>query len=269
MRSAFPSARRVSLAVESLEPRWVPSSSEYVTGLYTTLLHRTPQLAELNPGVAELQAGVPPGQLAQQFTTSPEFQADVVLTDYQTLLGRTAGSAEVAYWVNALRAGLTEKQLAASFLGSAEMFRTSGSDPGPWLAAVYQEVLGRAPDPSGLAYFQQALSQGRSRSEVALAILDSAEANARAVTSAFQSVLGRGPDPQGLAYWTAAVNQGLTPGGLLARLASSSEFIALKAHGVAVDAPVASGSDPLLNLGFDPGTVGSYFGNYGPPGDGD
>jgi hypothetical protein len=243
------SKRSVPLAIETLEDRCVLSASEYVGALYTTLLHRSGQPAEVAGWEAALDAGVSPGQIARQFATSPEYRTNLIETDYQTFLGRQAGPTEVAGWLGALQSGLTEQQLAAGFLASPEFFAANGNNTATWLNAVYQAVLGRpagAPEQAAVA----GIRGFQSLEAVALAVAASPEADARAVTAAFQDLLGRGPDAGGLAYWTSAVVRGLQPAQLRAQLASSAEFITLWDHGN-LNGVNSSGGVPSS----DPGSV--------------
>jgi hypothetical protein len=229
----------VALQVEALEDRRVLSTSSYVTGLYTTLLHRTPSQAEAAGWIAEINSGTAPRVVTEAFTTSPEYLTNLVVTDYKTILGRTPSPQEAAGWVTALQHGLTDLQLVSSFLASPEFFQKAGGTNSAWLNSVYQIVLNRPVDPSGQATWLQALANGASLQAVAFSIETSPESLARIVTALYEGVLGRPPDPQGFATYTAALANGLTPTALEATLASSAEYI--NAHGgldVIVHVPV-------------------------------
>src|SRR5262249_33657152 len=94
--------------VEVLETRLALSSAQYVTALYNTLLHRTPQPAEVAGQVTTLNARQDPEQLALAFTTSPEYQTDLVQSFYRTFLGRQPSPTETTGWVQQLQAGTGE-----------------------------------------------------------------------------------------------------------------------------------------------------------------
>jgi hypothetical protein len=237
-RTSFLQNRRVALQVESLEERCVPSSAEYVSGLYNSILHRNPAPAEVAGWVNVLDAGASPQEVALAFTTSQEYSANVIRAEYALFLGRQASPVEVAGWLQALQAGFGEKQVEASFLSSEEFFRQQGATASTWLKGVYNKVLGRAPDPAGLSVWSQDLVAGLSRWTVALAILDSPEADTRLVSTVYRDLLQRDPDPSGLATWVAKLQQGLSPSDLIASIASSDEFIGLTAHGL-LDMPSA------------------------------
>jgi Domain of unknown function (DUF4214) len=253
------------LQLEALEERCVPSTADYVTGLYTTLLHRNPAPAEVAGWVDALNAGASAQDVALAFTGSAEYATNAIRSDYNLFLGRQPAPAETATWLQEIQAGADEKQVEAAFLTSDEFFSRHGGSASSWLTAVYHEVLGRSPDPAGLNVWSQALQAGSSRSDVALAIVDSPEADSRLVAAAYLDILRRNPDPSGLAVWVGELQQGLTPSELAAILASSDEFIGLTANG-GLDAsvvPPVEVVDPvavpvLIDPFFDP-FLGSPF----------
>src|SRR5262249_47375581 len=152
---------------------------------------------------------------------------------YNLLLGRQPAPVEVAGWLQKIQSGADEWQIEAAFLASDEFFSRHGRSASAWLTGGYHEVLGRAPDSGGLNAWSFQLRAGISRADVALAILDSPEADSRLVTAAYMDLLRRNPDPSGLAVWVGELQRGgLTPSELAAIIASSDEFIALTAHGV-------------------------------------
>lgn len=94
-----------------------------------------------------------------------------------------------------------------------------------YVTAVYEDVLGRAPDANGLSYWSGLLDQGTAISSVAYAIAHSAEYYQNfVITPDYQRLLGRVVDASGLAYWTTQMQNGLTDQGLEADLVSSDEF---------------------------------------------
>jgi hypothetical protein len=244
-------ARSVLLQVESLEERRVLSTAAYVSALYTTLLHRAPDAAGVASWASLIDQGaLSPAQVTSDFTTSAEFRTNLIEADYQQLLGRTPQPPEVAYWLTGLENGLPEGELASLFQGSAEYFQNHGGTAAGWLAGVYQDDLGRAPDAAGEATWLAGLQNGLPRQMVAAEIAASPEALARVVTAAYQNVLGRDPDPQGLAGWTASLARGLPPSQMLAAFAASPEFI--NAQGGLGKGQ--SGGTPSSGNDFQPGT---------------
>ncbi len=96
-----------------------------------------------------------------------------------------------------------------------------------FVAAVYQDVLGRAPDVTGLAYWAALLDQGRPASSVAQSIAHSNEYYANFVIKPdFLKLFGRAAEDGAVTYWTQQMQQGLTDQQLEARLLASQEFYA-------------------------------------------
>jgi hypothetical protein len=214
------------------------------------LLARAAQPAEAAGWAGSLDQ---PQQIVQGIVASTEYHNTVVRQAYETYLGRTPAPGEVAGWSQQLQHGLGEKSLEAAFLGSAEYDADHGGTDQTWLQGLYADVLGRSPDPVGLASWGQAMQQGVSHGAVALAVLDSGEANARLVTSAYQTFLHRNPDPTGTATFGAALDQGLSPTALFADLAGSPEYRADQASSATDAASGAAAPQTSFHLQFGSG----------------
>ena len=79
----------------------------------------------------------------------------------------------------------------------------------PYVTALYQDMMGRSPDPAGLAGWTTGLSTGgMSRRTVVRGFSNSTEYRTLVITQAYRQVLGREPDPAGLASWLRAVADG-------------------------------------------------------------
>ena len=64
-----------------------------------------------------------------------------------------------------------------------------------WVNRVYQDLLGRAPDPAGLKTFVTELDKGTPRQQVATQVVSSAEYRSRVVKDLYSRSLHRAPDP--------------------------------------------------------------------------
>lgn len=96
---------------------------------------------------------------------------------------------------------------------------------GPLVAALYQDMLGRDVDPTGLAGWTQALSSGMSAGRLATLVALSEEYATTAVRQAYLDVLRREPDAGGLRNWVNAVMGGmLRPEDLRGALIASEEY---------------------------------------------
>jgi hypothetical protein len=91
------------------------------------------------------------------------------------------------------------------------------------VSTLFQGLLGRPADSSGLSYWTDLLNTGSPRTQVAQGILNSTESRGREVQILYQGLLGRAADPQGLGYWLQnAANLEQVQAGLL----GSAEFLA-------------------------------------------
>src|SRR5262249_44011586 len=103
--------------------------------------------------------------------------------------------------------------------------RGGGTNAG-FLAVLYQDALGRALDPSGLAAYSQMLGGGESRTEVALSILNSIEGSQYRVSQDYEWLLHRAADPNGLGTYTNQLAQTGREEAIVVTLLSSDECFA-------------------------------------------
>jgi hypothetical protein len=81
---------------------------------------------------------------------------------YNAALDRVPDQGGVLYWTQALASGATLPQLAAGFIASNEFQQRYASvhTNGDFVTLLYQNVLDRAPDAQGLAYWAGMLDHG-------------------------------------------------------------------------------------------------------------
>lgn len=138
---------------------------------------------------------------------------------YQAGLGRMADQEGLNYWIGSLGGGVTLEAVSSSFLGSAEYAARFGTpDSGGYVDLLYQNVLGRGPDPDGRATWLDALASGTSRAGVLNGFSESTEnkaltapllaggiwdrdENAASLARLYDTALSRLPDFAGLANW--------------------------------------------------------------------
>ena len=90
---------------------------------------------------------------------------------------------------------------------------------------LYQDLLQRPVDPSGLAYWSTALDDGSmTRQQVAAAIVASTEYKTDEIGNAYQTILGRPADAAGLTHWLGFLSSGGTIVQLEAQFYGSAEF---------------------------------------------
>jgi hypothetical protein len=95
----------------------------------------------------------------------------------------------------------------------------------PFVTALYQDVLNRAPDQTGLDYFSNLVASGTPPSEIVADFWQSAEHRGIEVDGFYQAILGRAADSAGLQYWVGRMVSGTTEETVEASLLGSNEYL--------------------------------------------
>jgi hypothetical protein len=103
-----------------------------------------------------------------------------------------------------------------------------GTAPSPqtlhYVTGLYQAILGRGPDPIGLAAWAQAIQGGASGAQVAQALWDSPEHRAQEVASYYGTYLHRNPQPGEITFWVGVFQGGATETDVQGLLLTSPEY---------------------------------------------
>jgi len=166
----------------------------FIGKAYQDLLGRPIDAAASNYWLGQMKNGVTRTQVAAQLLRSGQAPNARVQNFYSQFLHRPGSPSEVAYFAGMLQQGASIEQVEAGILGSAEYFaqRGGGTNSG-FLAALYQDVLGRPADPPAIALWMQQLASGASRSAIAQQVSSSAEARQRWVNALYNRYLHHGP----------------------------------------------------------------------------
>ncbi|HET6884215.1 MAG TPA: DUF4214 domain-containing protein [Pirellulales bacterium] len=204
----------------------VPTAHQrYVTAVYNDVLSRAPDPSGLQFWSQLLDSGTQISAVAHSIANSAEYYANFVIKPaYLSLLGRAADDAGVTYWVQQMQNGRTDQQIQAGFISSDEFYASAGGTDKAWVDAVYLKLLGRPADPGGESNWLGELSSGVSRSQVALAIANSAENESDLITADYQHYLGRAPDGGGLSFWLKQFAAGQTNEDVIAGFTGSTEY---------------------------------------------
>ena len=195
----------------------VDALAVFVTSLYQNVLDRDPEPAGLAAWTGFLRQNCTPNgfsTIAQAFFDSQEFRTSRPLTLtglvtvlYRTFLVREPEPAGLTAWVEGFRQA--RLGLAQDFTLSAEFQsllpdRTNRPAVTALVTRFYTEILGRAPEPAGLAGWVDYIVATRDLEGAAVSFLASEEFEGRALTFRdyvvilYRGVLGREPDPGGL-----------------------------------------------------------------------
>jgi hypothetical protein len=126
-----------------------------------------------------------------------------------------------------------------------------------YVNSVYQDLLGRAADAGGLAYWGGLLDHGTSRAAVVQAVEGSGEYLQGEVGKAFNNLLGRDPDAGALGYFTGQLASGVSIDDVKVALMSTDEYYQQRGAGLD-EGFLASVFADVLNRNIDPGDLKYY-----------
>ena len=205
---------------------------EYVWWVYQDLLGRDVDEVGLTTWTQALRAGTPRIAVANAITSSDEFRGGLVSEAFFAILGRDPDPVGAEGWLAAMRSGATIQQLEAGILASPEYVAGApGGDLG-WVETMYLDVLGRAATSAEAEGWVAVMrdAPGRpalSKVQVALGMLNSAEALTPRVDDYYAYLLGRGIDPTGAQEWVAAIQAGVRLELIVGGIIASDEYYAL------------------------------------------
>lgn len=151
----------------------------FVRSVYRDLFKRDPSGAELLTGVAALNDGQPPAAFATDRITTTSYRTRMggLTRLYRGFFLRNPDTAGMAYWWQQVMGGRSLWNIA-DFMATSNEFqnRYGHLSNNAFVDLVYQNVLGRAPDPGGAAFWRAELSSGRrTRGKVMLGFTESPE----------------------------------------------------------------------------------------------
>jgi hypothetical protein len=174
----------------------------FVSSVFLDMLHRLPDNGGLSYFANQISNGVPLAQVIQAIQNNNEYRGIVVTDLYNRLLNRAPDALGLLSFSNLLAQGTTVEQIEVTMMGSAEYYQNrGGSTSSGFIAAAFNDLLGRAPDSGAQTYFAGLLSGGATRATVAQQLVGSQEAAQYTVDQLFQKYLHRHADPGGKAYF--------------------------------------------------------------------
>jgi streptogramin lyase len=203
-------------------------NQRYVSQLYLDLLHRPADPSGLAGWVSMLDNGTGRFQIVLGIENSPEYHNLEVQGFYHRFLNRAASPAELNLWQNYFNLGGTAEQVQSFVIGSDEYLarHANSFDSHAFLTSAYSDIFNRPIDDTGVQAWTQALANGMSRSDVALALLRSLESDRDEVIDLYGRLLHRDPDPSGFGFFATALQNGLSNELATALLTTSSEYLA-------------------------------------------
>ncbi|MBI2709818.1 MAG: DUF4214 domain-containing protein [Actinobacteria bacterium] len=152
---------------------------------------------------------------------------------YKAVFLRLPDHTGYQYWLGKVRSGMSLRDVAEVFASSGEFRSRYGAlSNGDYVDLVYQNVLGRAPDAGGRAYWIGQLQSGLTRGGLMVQFSESTENKARTATTAgivvvHDAMLGRMISDDSEATWRWKVAAGsATIESLVRQLRYSDEYAA-------------------------------------------
>ena len=209
-------------------------TTEFVKQQYRDFLNREADTVGLQHWVNRIDSGaVTRVQVIESFFWSEEFGVRIapIVRLYFAYFLRIPDYVGLMSWINAYNSGWSLGAISDSFAGSEEFQQTYGSlNNEQFVTLVYQNVLGRSPDPGGYAHWVGELNSGRrTRGQVMLEFSESAEYEANSsnevfVTMIYVGMLRRSPEEEGFDYWVNYLDSGNSGLGFIDGFLNSTEY---------------------------------------------
>ena len=209
--------------------------------LYGGILDREPEPEGLSSSIASIRQTGGIAALTEGILTSEEFQQksfataapELATAASKAILGREPDPEALKEYTDQLISDHDLAGLLSTIVGSVEFKRNAFLAAAPDLVtAAYKGILGREPDPEGLARYTDQLISDHDLAALLSAIVGSVEFERNAflaaapdfVTAAYKGILGREPDPEGLTRYTDQLMSDHDLAGLLRAFIESLEF---------------------------------------------
>ncbi len=204
-------------------------TTNFVRGMYLDVLQRPLDVPGFTDWVNLLDGGASNLQVANGFWETVEHRGIQVDSYYELFFNRQADPAGRQNWINQFLVGMTEETMMAEFMNTPEYSALNPSNTA-FVAAAYQDILNRAPEPAGQTFWVNALTNGQlTRRQVAEGLINSNERHVGLVTSYYVDFLRRQPDSFGLAFWVNQLNSGsLDDQGVAEALLATPEYAGLQ-----------------------------------------
>ena len=183
---------------------------------YRDFLSREGDAAGIHGWTDTMQAGTARAAVVESFFNSAEFQGVIapVARLYFAYFLRIPDYGGLTFWINYYRAGNALAAVSQAFATSQEFVDRYGALDNPqFVDLVYQNVLGRAADAGGRAFWLGQLNGGMTRGAMMIGFSESPEYKAAIasevyVTMMYVGMLRRAPDTGGFNFWMGYIDAG-------------------------------------------------------------
>lgn len=200
------------------------ANTSFINGVYFRLLGHDPDATGLSYWQQKLAAGASHQSVVQGVWNSAEHLGQIVDQFYQEFLGRSSDPAGKGFWVNLFSFGATDKLEIEGFLTSKEYTNLHASNAA-FVDSLYQNIDARGADSQGAGFWQNALSTGQTRLQVAAAFVNGQEATTRLLDAFYADFLHRQPDSSSQQTFVGPLEQQtMTIPGVAAAILGSDEY---------------------------------------------
>jgi hypothetical protein len=120
---------------------------------YESMLDRAPDNGGLSYWINAFNSGAALSQIAVNFFAGDELQTRVITDYYLQYLGRQPDAQGLAYWKARWTAAGGPEDVQAGFANSPEFTAQNDDTPSGWVTGLYEKILNRPPEQSGLNYW--------------------------------------------------------------------------------------------------------------------
>jgi hypothetical protein len=171
-------------------------------------------------------------QVIDSFFNSAEFQGSVspIVRLYFASLLRIPDYPGLQFWLSEYRNGRPLASIADGFVQSPEFIQRYGNlNNNDFVTLLYQNVLGRDPDPQGYQFWVNQLNGGASRGQVMLGFSESREFREKSLNKVYvemlyAGMLRRSPDQGHFDNWVALLDAGASRTEIIQRFLDSLEY---------------------------------------------
>jgi hypothetical protein len=195
-------------------------NERFVAHAYLDLLGRPVDAGGLAYWSNRLDQGLNRGVFVLILEGTTEYRTKLVDTFYRAYLGRPGDQGGLSFFATFLGSGGTVEQVKAILLGSQEYLQNHPD----FLGSLFQDVLGRPIEQTARDAFNRLMQQGASRTQVALIVVSSSEAEARVVQALYQTFVHRPADQAGLNFYVNALQHGARFEAVVADIVGSQEY---------------------------------------------
>ncbi len=197
--------------------------SQLAPGTYTIL-----EAPPIGYFVGKLQNGSPPAATLAPASNGANFSEfiGIDLTSAPFTQGYNFGHLLAGFPVAVNPVGAVFPQVNPTFIGTIQLVGNGPINNVVYVNALYQQILGRAPDVEGVNFWVYLLDVGVSRSQVAAAFWQSVEHRRDQVDFFYLTFLHRQADAAGELFWVNAFLRGASETDVAAQFLTSPEYLA-------------------------------------------